>query len=133
MRKYCSFKFRHSDNNLLSQMSSLKFQKFNVSLFFLNSIEFSIDSNISSTNSVSPPISTNSATSLFTTAIISYALLLFVPLALFNNILVVLVFMRSAEVAHHLSPTVRVYYIGMALSVVNSVIPLQLTYFLGKF
>ena len=112
--------------SLLPQMGSFNFQKFNVSLFFLNYTKSPSASNINF-------ISTNSATSALTTAIISFALPLLVPLALFNNILIVLVFARSTEVARRLSPTVRVYYIGMALSVVNSVIPLQLTYFLGGF
>lgn len=99
-----------------------------------NSSLFIFNTSSNNNNDCCPTHHATSAIALTpTTAIIAFVMPVLVPLALLNNGLVVLVFARSTEVARRLSPTVRVYYIGMAFSAMNSVLPLHLTYFMGLF
>lgn len=65
----------------------------------------------------------------------SYIIAYFLPVAIIfsiiNNLLVLVVFVLSKEVAKRITPSIRVYYIAMAISDISVCFPLQFTYFVG--
>ena len=67
--------------------------------------------------------------------ITSYIIAYFVPVAtifnFLNNFLVLVGFVLSKEVAKRITPSIRVYYLAMAISDISAGFPMQFTYFLG--
>ena len=63
---------------------------------------------------------------------LAYVLPIGVLLNFFNNSIVLLVFFKSKMVAKQITPTLKLYYLIIAMVDLSTSIPLHLTYFSGK-
>ena len=72
---------------------------------------------------------------LFQNYIITYTLFYFLGigsvLSIINNVLVILTFLFGKESSKNISPSIRIYYIVIALSDLNVTFSLYLIYFFG--
>lgn len=62
----------------------------------------------------------------------AFILPIFVFLSIFNNALILIIFISSKDVVKRIKSSIRVYYIATAIGDIIVCIPVHLTYFLGK-